>query len=156
METGHIVEVTAQTTAAVAGRANAQNIVQIMMPLLTEVWNFLRSSGPDVPTHLGQNVVVYHEGGSFLSDEGIPIEAAVLVKAPFPNAGRIVISTTPAGRAATLTHIGPYQKLGEAHKALRGWCEQNGHTPAGTSWEVYGHWTSDENALQTDIFYLLN
>lgn len=60
---------------------------------------------------------------------------------------------------ATTTHYGPYGRLGEAHEAIQRWCGDNGYTPAGPQWEIYGHWTDEWNRdlskIQTDVFYLL-
>lgn len=56
--------------------------------------------------------------------------------------------------AAATTHWGDY-RLGEAHDAVVTWCRTTGHTLAGISWEVYGHWHDDPTKIRTDIFYLL-
>jgi hypothetical protein len=52
-------------------------------------------------------------------------------------------------------HLGPYNRLGEAHAAIRKWCADHGHALTGVSWEIYGHWTDDPAQLRTDVFYLL-
>jgi hypothetical protein len=56
--------------------------------------------------------------------------------------------------------LGPYGGLGAAHQALRDWCAANARTPAGVSWELYGHWLPEWNAdpskVRTDVFYLLD
>ena len=50
-------------------------------------------------------------------------------------------------------------QLSEAHNAIRKWCAQHGHTLAGPSWEIYGHWVhawcDDPSKIRTDVFYLL-
>jgi AraC family transcriptional regulator len=69
--------------------------------------------------------------------ERFDLEAGLPVAADVAGSGDILASELPAGRAATLWHIGPYDKLGEAHWALRHWVEQEGLTPVGGPWEVY-------------------
>jgi effector-binding domain-containing protein len=60
---------------------------------------------------------------------------------------------------ATTVHLGPYQKLGEAHGAIKEWCARNGYALASPKWEIYGHWleewNKDPSKILTDVFYLL-
>ena len=79
----------------------------------------------------------------------------VEVGAPFEGSDGVLCSELPGGLVATTMHLGPYDRLGEAHDALHRWCRENGHALAGPSWEVYGHWDDDPERLRTDIFYLL-
>jgi effector-binding domain-containing protein len=67
----------------------------------------------------------------------------------------VVASVLPAGQAATTVHRGPYDRLGDAHRAIRTWCAKNGHDLAGPRWEVYGDWRDDPADLETEVFYLL-
>lgn len=103
----------------------------------------------------GRHVAVYRDAGSGLLD----IEVGVEVGMAFPGRGEVVGSVIPAGDAATVAHLGPYQKLGEAHEAIRQWCAAQGRTLAGVNWELYGHWldewNNDPSKIRTDIFYLL-
>jgi len=50
---------------------------------------------------------------------------------------------------------GLYQKLSEAHTAVRRWCAEHGYALAGPNWEIYGDWTDNPAELRTDVFYLL-
>ena len=67
----------------------------------------------------------------------------------------VVRSATPAGPVATITHIGPYAGLGQAHDAIHAWCKAQGRALAGPSWEIYGHVSDPLLPPLTDIFYLL-
>ena len=73
--------------------------------------------------------------------------------------GRRRVGSTPAGLVAATTHFGPYGLMHEAHAAIRRWCQSNGHTLAGPSWEIYGHWTDecnrDPSKITTEICYLI-
>lgn len=150
-----IVTVLPQTLAATRGKSIASSIGPKLLQLLSEVWQFVRTSGLE---HTGHNVALYpgKAGGMRLDcDMEIPIEAAVQVLSTFESTGRVFCSASPGGLAATAAHIGPYSKLPEAHTAIQEWCHENGHTLAGANWELYGHWTDNEDELRTDVFYLL-
>ena len=61
----------------------------------------------------------------------------------------------PGGTVATVVHMGLYQKLSEAHTAVRRWCAEYNYALAGPNWEIYGDWTDYPDELHTDVFYLL-
>jgi effector-binding domain-containing protein len=151
-----LCEVVPQPIAAALGHANAHNYVDRLFALLDQVWTFLRAN-PQVK-HEGLNVFLYHdESGKDLLDteQGMPIEAGVKVLAPFAGAGNVVCSATPSGTVASVVHFGPYERLSEAHSAVRKWCKDNNHPIAGPNWEIYGHWNDDPNQLRTEVFFLL-
>jgi effector-binding domain-containing protein len=110
------------------------------------VWTFLRAHG----LRGGRNIAVYWNGD-------IRLEVGVEFNGVLPEDGDVVRSATPAGPAVSVTHVGPYQQLGAAHKAIREWCATNGQRPVGPNWEVYGHWqdawNSDPSQIRTDVFY---
>jgi effector-binding domain-containing protein len=62
---------------------------------------------------------------------------------------------TPSGEAATTLHVGPYDRLGEAHAAIDRWRAEHGREYAGVSWETYGDWNDDPTQLTTRVSYLL-
>jgi AraC family transcriptional regulator len=83
------------------------------------------------------------------------IEAGLPVASPAVSRDAIQASELPAGPTATTLHVGPYDKLGDAHEALWQWAEANGYTPAGGGWESYitdpGE-EPDPNKWQTQVF----
>ena len=103
----------------------------------------------------GRHVAVYRGAGDGL----VNVEVGVEVGEAFPGCDEVVGSVTPAGDVATVTHFGPYGRLGEAHQSIRQWCAAESRALAGTNWEVYGHWVdewnNDPSRIRTDIFYLL-
>jgi effector-binding domain-containing protein len=150
-----IREVPQQTFAAVRGQANAHNIGDRIIALLSEVWDFLKDPGI---RQTGHNVVLYSDEASkalLRTEDEVSIEVGVQVATPFESQGHVVCSAIPGGTVATVVHLGPYQKLPEAHTAVREWCAEHGHPLAGPNWEIYGHWTDNPNELRTDVFYLL-
>jgi effector-binding domain-containing protein len=141
----HRIEAVAVPTAVVCFRATLAELPKVIPAACGEVWNFIKSSGF---LHGGRHVAIY-------LDCEMNIECGAEVDQPFTGNGRVVCSKTPAGPAVTTAHFGPYNRLGDAHGAVRKWCADNGHERAGIMWEVYGHWNDDPAQLRTDIFYLL-
>jgi effector-binding domain-containing protein len=151
-----ICEVSPQPLAAARGRGTAQDLAARLFALLDEVWEYLRAN-PQVK-HEGLNVFLHldKDGQDLLhTAQGLPIEAGVKVIAPFESTGKVFCSATPGGMVATVAHIGPYEKLSEAHSAVRTWCQDNHRPIAGPNWEVYGHWNEEPEKLRTKVFYLL-
>jgi effector-binding domain-containing protein len=131
--------------AVVRLRANKHQLAGVIPQTCGEVWKFIQAAKIE---HAGRHVAVY-------LDDQINIECGAEVPGPFQGDGRVVYSTTPGGRVATTAHIGPYQRLGDAHTAIRKWCADHNVPLAGPNWEIYGHWTDDPTQLRTDVFYLL-
>lgn len=65
------------------------------------------------------------------------------VEAGFPTAGgispsgEVVMSSLPAGPAAVMTYIGPYEKMQAAYGAIVAWIAERGGQPTGDAWEIY-------------------
>ena len=137
--------VAAQPIAVVRRQATSTELARVVPAGCGEVWNFVRSTGV---TGAGRHIAVY-------LDCLINLEVGVEVTGPFAGDGNVVCSATPAGNVATATHLGPYDRLDEAHSAIRNWCAAHHRALAGPQWEIYGHWTDDPSQLRTDVLYLL-
>jgi effector-binding domain-containing protein len=93
----------------------------------------------------------YHSmtDGKFDIEAGLPVAKALAEK------GDIKASSLPGGTVATTVHVGPYEKLGEAHEALQSWARKNGKKATGGVWEYYltdpGQ-EPDKNKYQTKLF----
>lgn len=135
--------------AVVRRRARRRDLSTVVPQACGVVWNTLRGIQF---TGAGRNVAVYLDGA-------INLEVGVEVPSPFADEGEVVGSATPAGTVITATHFGPYGELHRTHTAIHRWCQQNGRTMAGPSWEIYGHWRDewnrDPSLIRTDVFYLL-
>ena len=59
------------------------------------------------------------------------------------------------GEAAVAVHRGPYNRMNEAHDAIRKWMAANRREPAGHSWEIYGDPTPYPADTETMVAYLL-
>jgi effector-binding domain-containing protein len=138
-------------TAVVRRRVSQQQLPKIIPEACGLVWGVVRAQ--HIPG-AGRHVALY-------LDDAINLEVGVELEAPLPDAGHgeVVPSALPAGRVATTTHFGPYPQLSRAHQAILDWCNTQGHTRAGPSWEIYGHWLDewnrDPSKIRTDVYYLL-
>jgi effector-binding domain-containing protein len=137
--------VTGTPILMVRRRASLQELPRVVPEACGVVWDFIRRSS--IRSH-GRNVAVY-------LNAQIDLEVGVEVGDDATAAGHVALSTTPTGRVATTTHLGPYDRLHHAHTAIRQWCATHQHRLAGPNWEVYGHWSDDPAKLRTEVFYLL-
>ena len=139
-----------QPTAVVRRRASSQGLATVVPDACGTVWNVLRAQKV---AGAGRHVAVYWDGQ-------INLEVGAEVESPFAGHGEVVGSATPAGTVARAIHFGPYNRLSEAHQAIRQWCADHGYTLAGPNWEIYGHWQDEWNRdpakIRTDVFYLLH
>lgn len=128
-------------------RASPAELSRIVPAACGAVWNVVRASGI---RSAGRHVAVYLSAA-------IDLEVGVEVgdDGAAGAHGEAYLSATPAGTAATVTHVGPYGGLASAHAAVTSWCREHGHGLSGPSWEVYGHGTDDPAKRVTDVFYLV-
>jgi effector-binding domain-containing protein len=135
--------------AVVRRRASLPELSKVVPEACGTVWNVLRAQRV---AGAGRHVALYR-------DDQINLEVGAEVPTPFAGHGEVVGSAIPSGPVAATTHYGPYNQLGDAHKAICDWCRANGYKPVGPNWEVYGHWqdewNKDPSQIRTDVYYLL-
>ena len=100
-------------------------------PALGKVWPFIRSQ-PGLWTN-GHNIFLYHHPAR--PDAPIVCDFGVEVTRTFETAGEVYATETPAGEAAIAVHHGPYNRMNEAHDAIRKWMAANRR--ASTSGDVH-------------------
>jgi len=142
----------ARQLAAVRRHIRIPEIRHAWKPALDQVWDFLRKH-PGLRTD-GHNIFLYHHPAQ--RDLPMDIDFGVEIVRSFEPHGEVFPTQTPAGEVATTLHIGPYERIGEAHDAVHAWAAANHRTFAGQSWEIYGDWTDDVSKLETRIVYLLS
>jgi effector-binding domain-containing protein len=134
--------------AIIRRQANASELSRVVPECCGIVWNALRAQ----LAKGGRHVAIYWDGT-------IRLEVGAEVEGPFTEQDGVVRSATPAGLVASVTHLGPYGGLGEAHQAVHDWCKTTSHRLAGPRWEIYGHWlpewNTDPSRIRTDVFYLI-
>jgi effector-binding domain-containing protein len=141
--------VSARPLAVVRRRASLPELPKVVPEACGIVWDFVRAQQIK---GAGRNVALY------LDDE-MNLEVGVEMDVPFTGHGQVVGSMIPSGTVATAVHFGPYNRLPQAHQAIRAWCKSHGYALAGPNWEIYGHWIDawkvDPSKIRTDVFYLL-
>ena len=136
--------------AAVHARVPRTGIARAWKPALDQVWAFFKTNGDLRP---GFNFFLYHHPAH--RDDPMDIDFGVQVPHPFDPAGNVRCIETPSGEVAKTVHIGPYDRLSDAHDAIHAWCAANNRKIGKASWEIYGHWNNDPALLETTINYLL-
>ena len=66
-----------------------------------------------------------------------------------------LIGSTRAKQAVAEVERGPYNRMNDAHDAIRKWMAANRSESAGHSWEIYGDPTPDPADTETTVVYLL-
>ena len=121
-------------------------------PALDKVWEFIRSR-PGLRTD-GHNIFLYRQpaqpGAPLLCDFGVEVTRT------FETTGEVYATETPGGEAAVAVHRGPYNRMNEAHDAIREWMAANRRDSAGYSWEIYGDPAPDPARTETTVVYLLS
>src|SRR4051812_25720947 len=131
--------------AVVKRRARAVEMSRVVVECCGLVWNALKAAGVK---GAGRHVSVYW-------DEVVNLEVGVEMDGAFSGVGEVVASALPMGVVVSTVHFGPYQRLGEAHAAVKAWCTKNGYELSGVRWEIYGHWieewNKDASKIRTDV-----
>ena len=148
---GVVLEIAeAETIAAVRAAAPIADIPRAWKPALDQVWAFLKRNGQLGPGH---NLFLYHHPK--IRTAPMDIDFGVQVARPFEAEGSVRCVETPAGEVASTVHIGPYDRLHDAHDAIHAWCAANNRKIGSASWEIYADWCDDPAKLETTIKYLL-
>jgi effector-binding domain-containing protein len=98
----------------------------------------------------GPPFVIYHEFGA----DGIDAEVSVPVAVPIAATTKVASRVLPAMTVAHTLHIGPYEKLSEAYRAVSTWITDHGFAVAGPIEERYLNGPGDRVAsteYQTEI-----
>jgi effector-binding domain-containing protein len=120
-------------------------------PAIGKVWRFIRSQAGLWAD--GHNIFLYHHPTPPVAP--IICDFGVEVPHSFETAGEVYATETPGGEAAVGVHRGPYNRMDEAHNAIRKWMAANRRNSAGHSWEIYGDPTPDPSDTETTVVYLL-
>ena len=124
-------------------------LAQSMGPLFGEVHGHILQNG-QAPN--GMPLAIYHS----MDGDTVDLECAIPVASPIAGTDRIRAGELPAGTAATVTHVGPYDDLPQTWAALTEWMKSQGLEAAGAPWEVYvtdPGAEPDQSKWRTDIFF---
>jgi effector-binding domain-containing protein len=142
------------STATVEPRLIAAVRVRTTQPgLPTSIRAGLDRVWPQIKDRKGRNVVLYHPSEPTGLGKEFDIETGVEVPEGFVPTLPVYLTRTPGGRVVTAAHIGPYDQMMTAYRAIDAYARDHGIRYVGPSWELYGHWSDDPAELRTDIFF---
>ncbi|MBV8968487.1 MAG: GyrI-like domain-containing protein [Verrucomicrobia bacterium] len=144
--------VSSRLIAAVRRRVAVGDVGAAWRPALDQVWAFLRTH-PGLRED-GHNIFLYHQPAGCA--DPMEVDFGVEVVREFAPSGEVRPVKTPSGEVAVATHIGPYDRLGQAYDAIHAWAAANDRAFAGKSWEIYGDWQEDPAKLETTVMFLLD
>ena len=142
-------QVEAQPIVGIREKTTMDRLPQVIGALFGEVHGHIVRNGQ---SPVGMPLAIYHA----MSGNDVDLECALPVASPMAGAGRVRAGALPAGTMATVTHMGPYDGLGETWAALTAWMKSEGHAPGGAPWEVYvtdPGAEPDQSKWRTDIFF---
>ena len=158
-----IVERSAQPYAAITARVTMQNLGEVVPPLNQEVFAWLAQHGAQPsggPPFWKYNVIDM--------ERGMELEAGVTTTELVAGDGRVHAGVLPAGRYATLHHVGHPSTLMDATARLLRWADARGlkwdvsESPEGERWasrlELYltdPREQPDMNAWETELAFRL-
>src|SRR5579859_321012 len=89
--------------------------------------------------------------------QNLDVEIGFTTTKEMPEQDNIQRGSIPAGKAASVLHVGPYDGLGAAHDALHRWMAEKGYEKASGYYELYLNdpQTTPPEALKTEVFTLL-
>src|SRR5438045_9536651 len=95
--------------AVVRRRASSKELSKVVPECCGIVWNVIRAQNIK---GAGRHVALY-------LDCEINLEVGVELDAPFTGHGEVIASSLPPGRVATTVPFGAYNRLADAHNAIR-------------------------------------
>src|SRR3989304_694166 len=101
-----------------------------LQEILPEVWNYAKGVGA---TLAGPPFTMYHK----MESDEVEIEAGMQLTESREGEGEIRSGTLPAGKVASTVHMGSYENLPDAYRALENWIREQNLKPASPPWEVY-------------------
>ena len=141
--------VPSQHVLSIRAQCHVAELGAMLSEILPEVWRYIRKNGV-APS--GPPFTRYHG----FDNDRVDIEGGLPVPTPLAGEGRIVAGTLPGGPVATTVHLGPYDRLPDAHDALHVWIHEHNKNSAGPQWELY--WTDpglepDPNKWKTELMW---
>jgi effector-binding domain-containing protein len=122
-------ELDTQPTAVVRTELPAEDLAGWLSVAYHAVVDYLRRRGthPAGPPFAR----IAFQDGTVAAEAGFPVTHEVA------GDGYVEASVLPGGPAAVTTHLGRYENLEVAYRAVRDWVADHGYVPAGPQWEVY-------------------
>ncbi|MBI5300911.1 MAG: GyrI-like domain-containing protein [Chloroflexi bacterium] len=123
-------EQSAQPALSIRTHAAVQDLPQVLGKAYSAIMQYLGEVG-EQPA--GMPFAAYYN----MDMQNLDIEAGFPVARKIAGKGEIQASEFPGGKLASTVHIGPYEQMAPAYKALTQWIKANGYEATGVAYEVY-------------------
>ena len=145
-----MVEQTAQPAMTVRTRSSVQNLPQVLGETYGIIAQYITSSGEQIA---GAPFVAYYN----LDMQDLDIEIGIPVSKKLSDKDAIKASEIPAGKYATVLHIGPFSEMESTYNVLTEWVTKNGYEATGVAYELYINDPKETpiEELKTQILFLL-
>ncbi|MES2332116.1 MAG: GyrI-like domain-containing protein [Bacteroidota bacterium] len=127
-----------------SGTAINKDYAGTAFKLMDRMWQVVKSNRLE---NKGLNIWLYEENEKVFA--GVELN-----NRPNPGTG-LEQKTVGLTKYAYYKHIGPYSLLKQVGLAMRDEIKNKGFEIAGPYIEIYGHWTQDENKLETELLMSL-
>lgn len=110
--------------------------------LMDKLWKTVKAEGLKTK---GINIWVYEPNEQ--------VFVGVELEGPPPLHTDLTPKTVDLSQYAYYKHIGPYQLIRQVGQTVRDELIDNGYEMISPYLEVYGHWSEDENKLETELIW---
>ena len=124
--TVQLKEVPAHSFLSIRRRAPVAALLETMATASSSLLGHLKEVNV---TPLGPWFTLYHNAD--YNDVEVDIEVCVPTSQPLPSAGEFRQGSFSVQTQAWTLHEGPYERIGQAYRALQGWLDDYGYAPAG-------------------------
>jgi len=143
-----VVERPEQLVASIRVTCKAKDLSKQLAGLLPEVMAHITATGTQMG---GAPFTRYHK----IDGDTMDIEVGIPITAKIEEGDRVKNGKLPKGRVATAWHVGPYDKLKQAHEGLMAFAKAEKLEATGGPWEIY--WTDpgmvpDPQKWRTQLF----
>ncbi len=128
----HVRETADQPVATVRDRTPVSGFPAFFQGAYGEILGLIGAAGIQPA---GPPFSIYHDPE--FTDDDVDVEVGFPVARAVASAGRVVGRVLPGGPVAETLHVGPYDEVGPAYRAVAGWVQEHGHEMAGPPREVY-------------------
>lgn len=127
-----------------AGKALNKDYAGAAFSLMNKMWGIVKAAGLK---NKGTNIWVYEAGENLFA--GVELEETPPSQLGLEHKHILLL------KYAYYKHIGPYQLIKKSGKQMRDALQSKGLETCDPYIEMYGHWNSDENKLETELLICL-
>ena len=145
-----IQELPARPTLSIRTRSHLEGLPEVIRKSFAAIGQAIGQKG-EFPA--GPPFTAYYN----MDMQDLDVELGFPVSHSLPGVGDIQAGEIQAGKFAVCIHIGPYNEIESAYRALSAWVEEQGYKASGVAYEFYLNDPAEipPEALQTQIAFPL-